>query len=489
MKTKYLLLTFILIGIIALNINAQTPSIPNGNFENWTAITYEIPQNYVFTSNVDALRKNLPFNVVKSTDAYHGNYAVQMTTKIAGGDTMPGIFVNVDPKNGNPATWNGGFPYTQKPSGMRGYYKSSISSPDTGFIIAFFYKSGVMIGQYGFYFNGTHNAYTPFSFNFIPVLPQIPDTIIFGAGSSNYANPSNMRNGSMLKLDSISFTGVSSQPALFNGDFETWQSTTIDKPTNWFTDGGGDSPTGGTYKTTDAKAGNNAIELITYVGERNNAPVAQGGKISTGWYPNNCNSNCYEQGGYPFSNQVDTLAFWFKYAPSSGSGTAQVYLNFKKNNNNIWGTGMSLSASTNYQYMEIPFNVGQIPDTAIIDIQSSQWQDSLLSFVGSNLKIDEIHFKSQPLTTGIFDYKNENAISIYPNPTIENLTVTFTETIGKQIDLNIFNTIGEQILAQRISDNTGTITLDVSKLTEGIYFLHMTSGNQTFYNKKIIITK
>jgi len=327
MGNKNLLITFALVGAFTLNVDAQTSSIPNGNFENWTAITSETPQNYIWSSNSDAFKNSMPFNVIKSTDAQHGNYAVQMTTQISNGDTLPGIFVNVYPQSNNPANWHGGFAYSQKPSGMSGYYKSSIATPDTGFVLAFFYKGGVMIGQYGFYFYGTHNTYTPFSFNFNPALSQNPDTVIFGAGSSNFGNQHNMRNGSMLLLDNVSFTGVTSQPTLFNGDFETWQSTTIDKPDNWFFQrGSNDNVTGSAYKTSDAKAGNSAIELITYLGERNNVQVAQSGQISTGWYPNNCNSNCNEQGGYPFSNHEDTLAFWYKYAPS-GNTTASVNIN------------------------------------------------------------------------------------------------------------------------------------------------------------------
>ena len=488
MKIKNLLLNFALISIIVLKTDAQT-SIPNGNFETWSSLSFDTPQNYVWSSNEDALKNSLPFNVIKSTDAYHGNFAVQMTTEILNGDTLPGIFVSVNPQNSNPAFWHGGFPYSQKPTGMSGYYKSSIATPDTGFVLAFFYKSGVMIGQYGFYLYGTHNTYTPFSFSFNPVLPQNPDTVIFGAGSSNYANTSNMRNGSMLLLDSVSFTGVISQPTLFNGDFETWQTTTIDLPNSWFINGsGGNNLTGGAYKTTDAKAGSNAIELITYVGDRNNNPIAQSGQISTGWYPNNCGGNCQEQGGFPFSNQVDTLAFWYKYAPS-GNDNAEVNINFKSNGNNIGYSGISLSSSANYQYIEIPFNVGQTPDSVIVDIHSSSWQDSLLSFVGSDLKIDEIHFKSQPLSTGILNYGNQNAVSIYPNPTGGNLSINLTENIGKQFDLNVFNTLGQQIFAKRIYDNTGTTTIDLSQFSEGIYFLHMISDNRTFYDKKIIIAR
>jgi hypothetical protein len=490
---KKLLLTVALIGTIALQMNAQTPSIPNGNFENWTTLTSEIPQNYVWSSNIDAFRNGQPFNVIKSTDAYHGNYAVKLTTEISGGDTLPGVFININPQSNNPANWQGGFAYNQQATGMRGYYKSAIASPDTGFVVAFFYKAGVMIGEYGFYFYGTHNTYTPFSFNFSPALPMAPDTVIFAAGSSNfgnnYGNNINMRNGSMLQLDSIAFTGVNSQPALFNGDFETWQTTTINKPNDWFfQQSSSENITGGAYKTSDAKAGSNAIELITYLGERHNMPTAEGGKISTGWYDRNCQNNCQEKGGFPFSNQVDTLAFWYKYAPVGGS-TAGVYLNFKKNGNIIGNAGKNLPLSASYQYMEIPFNIGQIPDSVMVDINSSMWYDSLLSNIGSALKIDEMHFKSQALTTGIFNNQNQHYISIFPNPTSEKLTIKYTEISGKQIDLKMFNTFGQQVLSQRTSDQTGLTTLDISQFAEGLYFLRITSDNQTIYDNKIIITR
>lgn len=480
MKKQLLLLCLVYTGIAY----GQTSSIPNGNFESWTSVTYELPQNYVWSSNSEALRKNLPFNVVKSTDAYHGSYAVQMTTQIAGGDTMPGIFINVDPKNGDPSSWSGGFAYNQQPTGMKGYYKSSIASPDTAFILAFFYKAGVMIGQYGYYFYGNHSTYTPFSVSFTPALSQTPDTIIFGAGSSNYDNMANMRDGSMLMLDSISFTGVSSQPALFNGDFETWQSVTIDKPSNWFSEGGGgNNPTGGVYKTTDAKAGNSAIELITYLGDDDGIPRARGGQISTGWYPDNCNNNCYQQGGYPFSNQIDTLAFWYKHTPSTGTGTAEVRLNFKINGTNIWGTGASLSASANYQYMEIPFNIGQMPDTVIIDIESSEWQDSSVAFVGSNLKIDEIHFKSQPLSTGLFNRINENSVSVFPNPTKGK---TYVQALGLTIQgIEVYNILGEKIYSTADFKQQSLNEVDLSSFQSGIYFVKMYDGEKT-YTKKII---
>ena len=95
-------------------------SIPNGNFENWTSGTYDIPQNYVQCSNTQAFSSNMSFNEIKSTNFYHGNYAVQLTTEIStNGDTIFGYFINTNPGDGNPSSWHGGFPYNQQPTGIR----------------------------------------------------------------------------------------------------------------------------------------------------------------------------------------------------------------------------------------------------------------------------------------------------------------------------------------------------------------------------------
>ncbi|HSY77163.1 MAG TPA: hypothetical protein VK890_09925, partial [Bacteroidia bacterium] len=72
---KLLLLTTALFA--ACNIFAQSNSIPNPNFENWSTIPYVDPINCQ-SSNDDNLSKGFPVNVFKVADPYHANYAVQM---------------------------------------------------------------------------------------------------------------------------------------------------------------------------------------------------------------------------------------------------------------------------------------------------------------------------------------------------------------------------------------------------------------------------
>jgi len=481
MKKHLLLLSLVCIAITAHGQN----SIPNGNFETWTSGTFDYPQNYPFTSNTDEFfQYHLPFNVTKITDAYHGTYAVQLTTNASATDTAFAFLLNKNPNTNNgPNTWTGGMPYNQKPKGIRGYYKYNVATADSATILVAFSKAGSNIRTYFLTIGGIHNTYTLFNLTFKPALTVTPDSVIFAAISCKLLNGQQPHGpaGSTLKLDSVSFTGVSSQPALMNGDFESWQSQTYNNPANWYVQSDNGN---GFNRTTDAVKGNYAIELKTFPGNVNNHPAAQPTQISNGFYPKNCNQ-CYQMGGYPYSHQTDTLAFYYKYTPANASDSAWVSCSFKKNGINIWFIGKGLHATASYQYVEIPFNIfGQTPDTAITSIQSSSWNDTSLSYVGADLKIDEIHFKSQPLTTSIFNYENDNTIHIFPNPSNGKIQI---QCSGLNVQsLEIYNMLAEKVYSTTKILQQILNEIDLSRLQKGIYFVKF-YNEEKIYTKKIII--
>lgn len=475
MKKIYLFL-FISIAVIT---QAQN-SIPNGNFEQWTSASYDIPQYYLQSSNPSSFfRTQSPFNVVKTTDAFHGTYAVKLTT-LFGSDTAMAYIVNANPSNGgNPCQWKGGIPYNQKPTGFRGHYKSNVMAGDSAGMLIAFKSAGTCLGVYMYKFGGVHNTYTPFSFTLSPALAATPDTVIFAAVSSDVFNKI-QKVGSMIQLDSLAFTGVVSQPAQFNGDFESWQTNAINSPDNWYLNSNDQGD--GINRTTDAYKGVYAMELTTYLGDHNNKPAAQGGGIGTGYYPNNCSGSCNQKGGYPFTNKIDTLAFYYKYAPM-GNDSASISLNFKKNGSQTYSVGGSLHAASNYTYKEIPFNMGTTPDSVMVSFQSSNWSDTLLSFIGSDLKIDEVHFKSQPLHTGITNYEINKGISVYPNPSSDGV-FQITNTGTKDV-INVYNVLGEAVNTAIKRDNDG-VSIRLASDAPGIYFIQVNSEGKII-TKKIIV--
>ena len=472
--------SFIIAIAGVISVNAQN-AVPNGDFESWTTAPYETPQFYM-GSNIESFTKcNSPFNCVKTTDFYTGAFAVKLTTTASATDTCFGYLVSsTNPGNGNPCNWPGGIAYNQVPTGIQGYYKNTTMTGDSGGILVAFRNGSTCLGMYMFKFSGAHSTYTPFSFTFNPPIAGTPDTMMFLAASSDVFN-NVAKPGSMLQLDNITLTGAS-QPLTFNGDFELWKKDTLQKLDSWYVGGGGGNGTNGIIKTTDKKAGTYAVELKTFLGDNKGVPRAAGAYISTGYYLNNCNGPNCQRGGQPFTNQIDTLCFYYKFAPS-GNDTANVWMNLKKNGNNVFGNMAKIhTPASTYQYYEIPYNTGGNPiDTVIVNFQSSAWQDSLLSFVGTDFKVDEVHFKSQPLGAGVKLFDSSVGIKVFPNPSNDgNFVISNVNTYDM---VSVYNVYGQEVHASVIKEGDhAKVKID----NAGAYYVYINARGKTSTLKVIV---
>lgn len=82
---------------------------------------------------------------------------------------------------------------------------------------------------------------------------------------------------------------------------------------------------------------------------------------------------------------------------------------------------------------------------------------------------------------------SENNIQIFPNPTNSILTITFPHQYVNDFNLiEIYNTLGELVYSQKINSLQNQITINLSDLSEGIYFLEILQQNKLFQNKIII---
>ncbi|HOB27280.1 MAG TPA: T9SS type A sorting domain-containing protein [Bacteroidales bacterium] len=82
---------------------------------------------------------------------------------------------------------------------------------------------------------------------------------------------------------------------------------------------------------------------------------------------------------------------------------------------------------------------------------------------------------------------SENNIQIFPNPTNSILTITFPHQYMNDFNLiEIYNTLGELVYSQKIHSLQNQITINLSDLSEGIYFLEILQQNKLFQNKIII---
>jgi hypothetical protein len=386
MKKKLLTITFVLFSILIFS-----QSIPNGGFESWTINNFENPASFINTSNYQFVNgsSQTGVNVTKTTDAYHGTYAIKLLTTGTGTNVNFAYFSNGDPGK-TPA--QGGTPYSQKPTGIRFYYKSNIIAPDSALFIAVFKKAGVAIGTYLYKIGSTQTACTLFNKTFTPALTVNPDTVVIAAASSNaFANFA--LAGNSLQIDSVSFTGVTSQPANFNGDFEVWQPKQDDKLNGWLL-------RGDFKRTTDFFSGSYAIELQTTIQSFGGSGISAG-EAYTGVYTPTTVSAIGLIGGAPYTvpaSLQDTLVFHYKYIPADPTDNGEVYLYFKKNGVQTTQAQFTLAISPGYtqKLALINFTSTTVADSVNISFRSSKYP-YLASYAGSDLKIDNMYLTSQKI--------------------------------------------------------------------------------------------
>ena len=106
-----------------------------------------------------------------------------------------------------------------------------------------------------------------------------------------------------------------------------------------------------------------------------------------------------------------------------------------------------------------------------------------LIFVGNptgagTVFIDNVLFRKSTVSI-----KSLNAakVNIYPNPASDNLTIT----ADKQIQMvTVLNNIGQSVLT--MNPDSKVVSLDVSKLTNGVYFIRTTSEEGQTTSKLIL---
>src|SRR5690606_24315912 len=84
--------------------------------------------------------------------------------------------------------------------------------------------------------------------------------------------------------------------------------------------------------------------------------------------------------------------------------------------------------------------------------------------------------QSGNLSTGIDDlFANSQAISIFPNPTTNDLNVSFDLVKKSNVTFSIVNLLGQSMLEYKSTYSVGQnkATLSVSDLPSGIYFLNI----------------
>jgi hypothetical protein len=101
-----------------------------------------------------------------------------------------------------------------------------------------------------------------------------------------------------------------------------------------------------------------------------------------------------------------------------------------------------------------------------------------------------INGNSITFTTGI-EENNLNTfgeINLYPNPVKDILNVTFTSNLQTDMQMNIFNAIGQSVYSKQIykKSKTENYQVDVSNWNDGVYFIRLSDEKENTNLKRFI---
>lgn len=107
--------------------------------------------------------------------------------------------------------------------------------------------------------------------------------------------------------------------------------------------------------------------------------------------------------------------------------------------------------------------------------------DQLLCFSMNNIVIYPDSTYNCDKTLEVSENTKKQNISVYPNPAIDIVFINYPET--KKAKMQVYDLIGKCVLESYLTK--GTNDIDVSKLSEGIYVIHVTGDNWTLQSKLI----
>lgn len=455
----------VIIALTGMTFTSEAQSLPNSGFENWTNKVFYSNPNPYSTTNAQLYMGGAAPNVTRVSDAKSGRYALKLTNVQVNNDTMPGGLFLGNPGQGGST---GGFPYDQRPDSFGFFYKSQLSSIDSGIAVLFFKKNGMTMGISFISLTGNHSTYTrtcsEITF-FDTSSANKPDTIVlvvFSGNPDKKAMP-----GSYLQLDSMFLTGVTKK--LPNHSFETWQDVKAEEADGWMSSnsfiGPGSPPN--VVKSTDKRTGIYSIKLTTaIVNFGNKMAFITNGNIAGEGGP---------KGGTAVIANPKIVSFWYKYTPA-GKDTGIVLATTSRWNSAGDSTEklekqlVKLTPATNWTYKEVSFsykNIAKRADTVMVAFAPSDLENNPDSAkVGSMLLIDDLNITYYPNS---IKRQNMDYIQAWPVPATTFLNLSIVGFKGSNALLKIYSIGGILITEKSIEVKDGKAITDISNLPSGNY--------------------
>ena len=191
------------------------------------------------------------------------------------------------------------------------------------------------------------------------------------------------------------------------------------------------------------------------------------------------------------------ISFKYAYAKKDTGSNDRLQLYITKSCNNTWNQRFNLISPE--------LETAAITITPFLPGNSGEWKQAFASipslymtsgfrfkFVytsngGNNIFIDDINLD---VNAGVNNLEGINStFQLYPNPTKENVNISFSLAETKKINISILNVLGQAIYnaeEKKFSKGEHTVMLDFKGILQGVYFVSISDGENSFKKPLVI---
>ncbi|MBK9328172.1 MAG: T9SS type A sorting domain-containing protein [Sphingobacteriales bacterium] len=196
-----------------LSYTGTSQTIPNSGFEDWKINSLEHPASWITTDMESATYDGVLLQVLKTTDARNGLYAVRIQNNLNSVKGRMLLSGTIDPLI-KPA-----FPIPYKFKGLYGYYKfyPDLNSNDTAVIYVTMFKNSELIGNGQLQITNPMNTYYPFYDSIIYSFSDsiFPDSANIGIYFINRSQT--VSGNAVFFLDDLRFDGLHDTAFVISG--------------------------------------------------------------------------------------------------------------------------------------------------------------------------------------------------------------------------------------------------------------------------------
>jgi hypothetical protein len=184
--------------------------------------------------------------------------------------------------------------------------------------------------------------------------------------------------------------------------------------------------------------------------------------------------------GAPFTDRPSSFSLYCKFLADGGDvGIIGVSLEAYNSDSVIGVAEVAINQEIpDYTLITLPFTYfsNATPDLIRIYFQINNF-DTIVH-AGSRFLVDDV----STLATGIDNTSVKNDLAtLFPNPSVGTVTIKSIQT--EPVQLTIYNSLGQQVLSNRVAVNTA-ISLD--KLTVGIYLYTLRTNTKLLGSGKLV---